>query len=143
VSDRGPESQLPTLEQHMDDRRAVMDACGAHKAALLGSSEGGPMCTLFAATYPERTVALMTFGSYARALAAPDYPWGRNAEAQAQLFESVRTGWGNQPVGIEVRAPSRCHDEQYRQWWTRYLMRSASPKSALELVKMNVQIDVR
>jgi pimeloyl-ACP methyl ester carboxylesterase len=143
LSDRVPESQLPTLEQRMDDVRAVMDACGSRKAALLGSSEGGPMCVLFAATYPERTLALMTFGSYARAIYAPDYPWGRSEEAQAQLVEAVRSGWGNQPVGVEVRAPSRSHDEQYRQWWTRYLMRSATPKAALELVRMNIQIDVR
>src|SRR5438093_3847362 len=78
LSDRVPESQLPTLEQRMDDVRAVMDACGSRKAALLGSSEGGAMCALFAATYPERTLALLTFGCYARSLFAPDYAWGRS-----------------------------------------------------------------
>src|SRR6478609_11320965 len=66
---------LPTLEQRMDDVRAVMDAVGSEKAALLGVSEGGPMCTLFAATYPERTTALIMYGTYARRVCAPDYPW--------------------------------------------------------------------
>ena len=104
LSDRVDENNLPTLEQRMDDVRAVMDAAGS-RAALLGISEGGPMCILFAATYPERTAALMTFGSFARPLAAPDYPWGRNEEAQRRFLEAIRTGWGSQPVGIEDRIP--------------------------------------
>src|SRR5687767_11006936 len=78
LSDRVHESQLPTLEQRMDDVRAVMDAAGSKKAALFGISEGGPLCALFAATYPERTEAVMMFGSYPRARDAPGYEWGRD-----------------------------------------------------------------
>lgn len=143
LSDRVDEKNLPTLEQRMDDVRAVMDAVGSRKAALLGISEGGPMCALFAATYPERTAALMMFGSFARPLYAPDYPWGRTEEAQRQWLEVVRTGWGTQPVGIETRIPSRLNDERFRQWWTHYLVRSASPSAVLALARMNSQIDVR
>jgi pimeloyl-ACP methyl ester carboxylesterase len=143
LSDRVDENNLPTLEQRMDDVRAVMDAAGSRKAALLGISEGGPMCILFAATYPERTAALMTFGAFARPLAAPDYPWGRSEEAQRRWVEAIRTGWGSQPVGIEDRMPSRAGDERFRQWWTRYLVRSASPSAVLALGRMNAQIDVR
>ena len=66
LSDRVDEKHLPTLEQRMDDVRAVMDACGSTRAALLGISEGGPMCALFAATYPERTAALITFAPESR-----------------------------------------------------------------------------
>ena len=143
LSDRVDEKNLPTLEQRMDDVRAVMDAAGSRKAALLGISEGGPMCVLFAATYPERTAALMTFGSFARPLAAPDYPWGRTEEAHRQFVEAIRTGWGSQPVGIEARVPSKVRDEAFRQWWTHYLVRSASPSAVLALVRMNVLIDVR
>src|SRR5688572_13185958 len=73
LSDRVDEKNLPTLEQRMDDVRAVMDAAGSQKAALLGISEGAPMCSLFAATYPERTAALLMFGGYPRAMRAPDY----------------------------------------------------------------------
>src|SRR4030095_8109504 len=74
-------NELPTLEQRMDDVRAVMDAAGAEQAALFGISEGGPMSLMFAATYPERTAALVLYGTFARMLRAPDYPIGMPAEA--------------------------------------------------------------
>src|ERR1043166_8757951 len=70
-----PVTQLPTLEQRMDDVRAVLDAVGSRRAVLLGVSEGGPMCSLFAATHPGQTEALIMIGTYARRLRAPDYPW--------------------------------------------------------------------
>jgi class 3 adenylate cyclase len=143
LSDRVHESQLPTLEQRMDDVRAVMDAAGSKKAALLGISEGGPMCALFAATYPERTEALMMFGAYPRARDAPDYVWGRTAEWVKGWTEDLRTGWGSRPVGLEGRVPSRLHDERFREWWTHYLVRSASPSAVLALTRMNMEIDVR
>lgn len=143
LSDRVDEYQLPTLEQRMDDVRAVMDAAGSRKAALLGISEGGPMCVLFAATYPERTAALVTFGSYARLLATADYPWGRSAESHEAGLEQIRSGWGNSPVGLDTRAPSRRNDQAFRDWWTRYLTRSATPKAALAFTQMNALIDVR
>src|SRR5438067_2557210 len=143
LSDRVDEKHLPTLEQRMDDVRAVMDACGSKRAALLGISEGGPMCALFAATYPERTAALMTFGTYVKSLAAPDYPWGRTTEEYAAFSEAMRRDWGKGPFGLETRIPSKVHDERFKQWWTRYLIRSATPKTVLALGAMNSQIDVR
>ncbi len=143
LSDRVDENRLPTLEQRMDDVRAVMDACGSRRAALLGISEGGPMCALFAATYPERTAALLTFGSYAKSSAGPDYPWGRTEAEYAEFFADVRNNWGEHPVGLQARVPSKLHDPAFRQWWTRYLMRSASPQAVLALGAMNCQIDVR
>lgn len=143
LSDRVVDHQLPTLEQRMDDVRAVMDAADSPRAALLGISEGGPMCALFAATYPDRTTALMTFGSYARTLAADDYPWGRSRKAHQTVLDGIRSGWGNSPVGLDIRMPSRSNDPAYREWWTRYLTRSATPKAALALTEMNSQIDTR
>jgi pimeloyl-ACP methyl ester carboxylesterase len=143
LSDRVQESQLPTLEQRMDDVRAVMDAVGSKKAALLGISEGGPMCALFAATYPERSSALIVFGSYPRLLYAKDYPWGRDDEAAKRFLDEIRTGWGAAPVGAAVRAPTLAKDERFLQWWTQYLVRSATPGAAAALVRMNSQIDVR
>ena len=104
LSDRVTE--LPTLEQRMDDVRAVMDAVGSTRAALLGVSEGGPMCSLFAATYPERTLALMMIGSYARRLWAPDYPWGPTDGPARGILREIEQQWGG-PVGIDERAPSR------------------------------------
>jgi pimeloyl-ACP methyl ester carboxylesterase len=143
LSDRVDEHNLPTLETRMDDVRAVMDACGSKRAALFGISEGGPMCALFAATYPQRTAALMTFGTYVKSIRAPDYPWGRTQEEYAALRQAISAGWGSGPVGLETRVPSRMQDERFKQWWTRYLVRSATPKTVLALNAMNSQIDVR
>lgn len=143
LSDRVDDKNLPTIEQRMDDVRAVMDAAGSKKAALLGVSEGGPMCIVFAATYPERTHALMTFGSYARLTPGPGHPWGRTNEQIERQFEDVLANWGKQPVGLQLRVPSRINDEGFGQWWTRYLVRSATPRAANALTRMNAQIDVR
>jgi DNA-binding winged helix-turn-helix (wHTH) protein/alpha-beta hydrolase superfamily lysophospholipase len=133
---------LPSLEQRMDDVRAVMDAVGSRQAALLGVSEGGPMCTLFAATYPEKTLGLVTIGSYARRLRTDDYPWGPTHEQREAFYEEIQRNWGG-PVGIEVRAPSRQHDPAFREWWSTYLRMGASPGAALALTRMNADIDVR
>ncbi len=95
LSDRVPIDQLPTLEQRMDDVRAVMDAVGSERAALCGVSEGGPMCSLFAATYPEKTLALVMIGTYAKRIRDAEYPWGPTAEQREQFFEVMRraVGW--------------------------------------------------
>jgi len=143
LSDRVDEKNLPTLEVRMDDVRAVMDACDSKRAVLFGISEGGPMCALFAATYPERTAALITFGSYVKSRASPDYPWGRTEEEYAAFFDDIRKNWGKGPVGLPARIPSKLNDEAFKQWWTRYLVRSATPKAVLALGEMNAQIDVR
>jgi DNA-binding winged helix-turn-helix (wHTH) protein/pimeloyl-ACP methyl ester carboxylesterase len=88
LSDRVPNNELPTLEQRMDDVRAVMDAVGSPRAALCGVSEGGPMCSLFAATYPEKTVALVMIGTYAKRIWAPDYPWAPTSEQRERMGAS-------------------------------------------------------
>jgi pimeloyl-ACP methyl ester carboxylesterase len=142
LSDRVPVAELPTLEQRIDDVRAVMDAVGSERAALYGYSEGGPMCALFAATYPERTSALIMEGTYARRLWAPDYPWGTSAEQAEALLDEIRTGWGR-PLGLARRAPSLVNDRRFNDWWARYLRLSASPAAALALTRMNLQIDIR
>jgi pimeloyl-ACP methyl ester carboxylesterase len=133
---------LPSLETRMDDVRAVMDAVGAERAALFGYSEGGPMCALFAATYPERTSALVMHGSYARRMRAPDYPIGLNPADVERSVETVRREWGG-PWGLELRAPSRAGDPRFRDWWARFLRLSASPSAAERLIRMNCAIDVR
>ncbi len=142
LSDKVPLDQLPTLEQRMDDVRAVMDSVGSQKAVLCGISEGGPMCTLFAATYPEKTIALTMIGCYARRLWAPDYPWGPTDEHREHFLEEMRRDWGG-PVGIKDRAPSMAGDPQFRNWWAAYLRMGASPGAALALTQMNAQIDIR
>lgn len=142
LSDRVPLSELPTLEQRMEDVHSVMDEVGSKRAVLIGVSEGGPMCSLFAATYPERTNALVMIGTYAKRIKDEDYPWGVSLEDREAFFEMMRRDWGK-PVGIEERAPSMAHDEEFRNWWAEYLRMGASPGAAVALTKMNAEIDVR
>jgi class 3 adenylate cyclase len=142
LSDRVALDDLPALEQRMDDVRAVMDAVGSERAALMGVSEGGPLCLLFAATYPERTAALVMIGAYPRRLWAEDYPVGAPPEDYDAFLEDVRLNWGG-PVGLEARAPSLQDDERFRNWWATYLRMSASPGAAYALTHMNGQIDAR
>jgi pimeloyl-ACP methyl ester carboxylesterase/DNA-binding winged helix-turn-helix (wHTH) protein len=142
LSDRVPVDRLPTLEQRMEDLHAVMDAAGSHRAVMLGVSEGGPMSALFAATYPERTAALVMIGTYAKRLRDATYPWGPARDEREEYFQQIRDGWGG-PVGLEERAPSRVHDASFRDWWATYLRMGASPGAALALTRMNAEIDVR
>jgi pimeloyl-ACP methyl ester carboxylesterase len=137
-----PVTSLPTLEQRIDDVRAVLEAVGSREAALFGVSEGGPLCALFAATYPERTRALVTFGTYARRLRAHDYPWGPTPEEHDRFCEQIRDHWG-EPVGLDERAPSRAQDPEFRKWWATYLRMGASPGTAIALTRMNAAVDVR
>ncbi|HEX8284220.1 MAG TPA: alpha/beta fold hydrolase [Pyrinomonadaceae bacterium] len=142
LSDRVPINRLPTLEQRMDDVRAVLDAVGSERAALCGVSEGGPMCSLFAATYPEKTSALVMLGTYAKRVRGGDYPWAPTPEERQHFFEEIRRDWGG-PVGLEERAPSVASDPRFREWWATYLRMGASPGAALALTQMNAEIDVR
>lgn len=142
LSDRVPLNALPTLEQRMEDVHAVMDAVGCERAAICGVSEGGPMSALFAATYPDRTIALTMIGTYARRLRDVDYPWGPTIEQREAYSEEIERNWGG-PVGIEERAPSMAKDPAFRKWWATYLRMGASPGAARALTKMNAEIDVR
>lgn len=141
LSDAVSVDQLPTLEMRMDDLRAVMDAAGSERATLFGHSEGGNMCILFAATYPERTDGLILTGSYAKRIRSTEYPWAPTSEERLAHIEEVERSWGD-PGLIEYYAPSRAGDPAFRAWVQRYLRLSASPRAAVELLKMNSQIDV-
>ena len=135
-------SQMPTLEQRMDDVRAVMDAADSPNAALLGISEGGSMCALFAATYPERTSGLILCGSFAKRIWDAEYPWAPTLQEREKFFDAISEGWGGS-VDIDTIAPSMSNDERFKTWWATYLRRSASPGAALALAKMNTEIDIR
>jgi class 3 adenylate cyclase len=139
LSDRVPIERLPTLEERMDDVRAVMDAAGSRRAAVFGASEGGNMSLLFAATYPDRTIALVTFGIYAKRVWSEDYPWApRPAERTAEI-ESVEREWGH--IDLSGIAPGASAETSERL--SRYMRHSASPGAAAALLRMNTQIDVR
>jgi pimeloyl-ACP methyl ester carboxylesterase len=142
LSDPVPTDRLPTLEERMDDVRAVMDAVGSGRAALLGHSEGGNMCVLFTATYPERTTALILVGCYAKRIRSDDYPWAPTVEDRARGIEQTEATWGS-PEAFRDLAPSKERDEAFQRWIGRYLRQSASPKAAAALMRMNTKIDVR
>ena len=142
LSDRVSDDQLPTLEERIDDLRAVMDAVGSERAALFGVSEGGNMCALFAATHPERTSALMMAGSFAKRVWSPDYPWAPTPEKRSQEYEIVEREWGNL-MDLSRYIPSKMHDEAFARRLATYFRNAASPGAAVALLKMNTQIDIR
>jgi class 3 adenylate cyclase len=135
---------LPTLETRMDDVRAVMDAVGSERAALVGASEGGPMALLFAATYPDRAWALVLEGSYARTMWAPDYPWGvREEEFERELAEEMQS-WGTRDDSLRI-AQALAPSGSMRDWepLARVIRQGASPGAARDLERMAREIDVR
>jgi pimeloyl-ACP methyl ester carboxylesterase/DNA-binding CsgD family transcriptional regulator len=133
---------LPSLEQRMDDVRAVMDAVGSERAAVFGISEGGVVSALFAATYPARTLAVIINGSYPSALSRPGYPWGVTREQYDKRIASVPDVWGT-GWGMEGYAPSQLNNPDVAAWWARFTQISASPADAQNLLAMNYLIDIR
>lgn len=141
LSDRVTE--LPTLEQRMDDVRAVMDAAGSERAALFGMSEGGPMCMMFAATYPARTSALVLYGTFARVLRAPDYPIGLPVGALDKFLERTEETWGTGALSADLFAPSLAHDQTFRESWARFERLAVSPAGIKALLRMLHETDAR
>jgi pimeloyl-ACP methyl ester carboxylesterase len=143
LSDRVPEDRLPTLEQRMDDVRAVMEAVGSDRAALFGASEGGPMCLLFAATYPERTRGLLLRGCFAR------YDWRRSfigrywgGDTVDHALDRLEREWGD-GGDLAAMAPSLAGDDAARRAWGRAQRLSATPTAARALLRMMLDVDVR
>jgi pimeloyl-ACP methyl ester carboxylesterase len=144
LSDR-PRNQL-TLETRMDDVRAVLDATGSERAALLGSTEGGQLCAVFAATYPERTSALILFNTVARFVQTPDYPWGYSEDDWQQRLRAVREGWGTREffaAHLAEYGPDLVGDEEFFRWFVNYYRLSASPGAAYALYRTMVDTDIR
>ncbi|MEP7040209.1 MAG: alpha/beta fold hydrolase [Chloroflexota bacterium] len=132
---------LPDLETRIDDVRAVMDAAGSERAALFGYSEGGPMCCLFAATHPDRTTALVLYGTYAKRVDPDDdYPWVATREQRQAYADQIEREWGFES-DLGTMAPNA--DVALTAWWRARARASASPGAARALILMNSQIDVR
>jgi class 3 adenylate cyclase len=142
MSDRS--SQIFTLEQRMHDVQAILDAVGSKRAALFGISEGGPMSLLYTATYPDRTSALVLYGSYAKRSWAPDYPFGWKDEQWQTVLDDIEYHWGSpQSLNIAMRAPSIAGDPHTAERIASYYRASASPGAAGAILRMNREIDVR
>jgi class 3 adenylate cyclase len=133
---------VPSLEERMDDVRAVMDAVGSERAALFGWSEGGPMSLLFAATYPERTTALIVFGSFSRILRAADYPIGTPALTYADFTRRLAESWGT-GRSLDLLGPSMGDNAELRTLWAKFERLSASPGAVRAIYEMNGRIDIR
>jgi class 3 adenylate cyclase len=141
LSDPVPEP--PTLEQRMDDVRAVMDAAGAERVAVIGMSEGVTMGILFAATYPDRVTALVCSGGMARSTWAPDYPWANDQQALWEAgYELLLPHWGDGAT-VEVAAPSVADDPSVRAFFGRLQRATASPGMIEAVVRMFLDLDVR
>jgi class 3 adenylate cyclase len=143
LSDRLPPNQVSTYEQRMDDIRAVMDAVGSERAAVLGWSEGAPLCAMFAATYPQRASALVMYGGMARLLRDEDYPVGMPSEAMDQFIEAIPTAWGQDEELLRLWAPSVADYPGPRRWWTRFGRHAVSPGAATALFETLRELDVR
>ncbi len=142
LSDPVPLDRLPTLEERMDDLRAVMDAVGSERAALMGTSEAGALSLLFAATYPSRTAALVLLNSYARLAYAPDYPHGIPADQAQGLLRAIDEGWGK-GVAFEALVASQANNAPMKNWWSRYQRLAASPGAAVMLLRSAFETDAR
>jgi class 3 adenylate cyclase len=128
---------LPNLEERMDDVRAVMDAVDSKRAALFGISEGGAMSMLFAATYPERTQALVLYGAYGH------FPsWVLPPDKLAAFLEMIERDWGT-GASLKAFAPGKLFDERFKRWWARFERLGASPSAVIALMRMNNEIDIR
>ena len=128
---------VPTLEERMDDVRAVMDAVGSQQAALFGISEGGAMSVLFAATYPERIRALVLYGTYGHFLS-----WVIPPDMIDAALARLEKNWGT-GESLRLFAPSVASDETFKLSWARFERLGASPSAVVALMRMNSEIDVR
>jgi class 3 adenylate cyclase len=140
LSDRT--ASVPTLEECVDDIRAVMDAEGSERAALIGHYDSGAHCAMFAATYPERTSALMIVGGYAKGARDETHPYGPDPEVQAMFVGVIRDEWGK-GTAVPVIAPSMAGDRSFTDWWARFERMSASPGAAAALLQMTTEMDIR
>ena len=134
LSDRVEE--MPSLEQRMDDARAVIDAVGFERVAVFGMSEGGSLAALFAATYPDRCTALILYGSFVRFS-----QWIPTPERLQAFYSYIESEWGSGNT-LTRFAPSRVNDPTFKEWWGRFERLGASPSAAIKLVRMNSEIDI-
>ncbi len=146
LSDRVSPGQLPDLETRMDDVRAVLDAVGSERAAVLGLSEGGAMSTLFAATHPSRTSSLILIGTFPREMQAPDYPWGVSEQELARRLALLdEDDWASVATRdwLGRVAPSVVRDPAAVSWYASFVRRGASPGASRAIRLMNADIDIR
>jgi pimeloyl-ACP methyl ester carboxylesterase/DNA-binding CsgD family transcriptional regulator len=137
-----PVERPPSMDDRMDDIRAVMDAVGSARGTIFGVSEGGTLSLLFSCAHPERTEGLILYGSWARRLSGPDYPYGPSAEQLDEVVSGMDRAWAS-GAWWDGGRPSPADDARHRKWWARYLRMAASPSMAQNAIRMNMRMDVR
>ena len=142
LSDPLPLGEQPSLELLTDDVRAVMDAVGVARAALLGVAGGAMISALLAAIVPTRVQALVLLHGLARLTAAPDYPWGTTQAFEARVMADLSNGWGRGALA-DVLAPSEAGDPEFRSWLARYQRLGASPGEVIAQRRMVQSLDIR
>ena len=135
--------QVPTVEERMDEIRAVMEAAESHRAAIMGLSEGGGLSILFCATYPERAVALVLFGATARMIKAPDFEFGVDPEFYDQAISSFEENWGTGQFWVAATDLSMAFRPEAMETGGRLERLSATPAAFAATMRMNAQFDVR
>ena len=141
MSDRA--SVETTLETRIDDLRAVMDAVGSERAAVIAWFEAAPMAVLFAATHPDRVRSLVLGDAFAKWTADADHPWGPDAAILDAVADSIAAGEWGRASALALFAPDAAADERFATWWARYERLSASPGAAADFMRMNNDVDVR
>lgn len=136
-----PVVEWPSLAERVDDLIAVMDAARSERAVLFGVSEGGPMCALATARYPERVAGLVMHGSFARVLVDAESPWGWTPDFFDGYVDAFEAAWAS-GAGLEFINPSLRGNPRYVRWFARYLRLSASPGMMRRLMRMNAEIDI-
>lgn len=143
MSDRSADEDAPLLEDRVNDIATLMDTVGSERAAMMGLSETGAVALLFAATYPERTRAVVAYGTFAgRGDTGPTYPWAPDPE-QAEWLEDIERHWGRGVLFLDEFAGSLQDDTHYRDWFAKLERLSASPGAAVAIARMVMQMDVR
>jgi len=132
----------PSVDQRMDDIAAVMDAVGSERAAVFGVSEGGTLSLLFALAHPDRAEALILYGSWAKRVRGPDYPYGHSEAELEETIASMDRAWAT-GEWWDGGTPTLADDARHRDWWARYLRMAASPAMAQQVIRMNMRLDVR
>jgi pimeloyl-ACP methyl ester carboxylesterase/class 3 adenylate cyclase len=129
-------SELPGLDERIDDVHCIMDHVGIQRAAIFGVSEGGSLSTLFAATHPDRTLALILYGAFARFS-----DWFPTQETLDTFYQYVDNYWGS-GASLPIWSPTKQDDPVFQQWWGKFERLGASPGAANKLMQMNSQIDI-
>src|SRR5215218_4801383 len=141
LSDRGPSGQ--TFEEDMDDVRLVLDTVGSERTAFFGAHLGGRMALLFAATYPERTRAVVTFAAHPASLRDEDFPWGSSQEQHQALLESIRHGPPDPVASMTRLTPGVAADPSFLEWWRMFHLSAVTPPEAYDFVALLAKVDIR